>query len=53
MKALDGNYNILFFYGGEVIDMQGPISMKNFDFILDLIDKYIDLVESVDKEIKR
>ena len=36
----------LFFCRGNVIDMQGPMKEKNFDFIVDLIDMYIDLVES-------
>lgn len=36
----------LFFYRGNVIDMQGPMKEINFDFIVDLIDMYIELVES-------
>ena len=36
----------LFFCRGNVIDMHGPMKEKNFDFIVDLIDMYIDLVES-------
>lgn len=37
----------LFFCRGNVIDMQGPMKERNFDFIVDLIDMYIDLVEVV------
>lgn len=38
----------LFFYRGNVMDMQGyPMKEKNFNFIVDLIDMYIDLVEAV------
>lgn len=36
-----------FFYGEQVVCMQGPMKIKNFDFILDLIDEYIELVESI------
>lgn len=37
----------LFFCRGHVIDMQGTMKEKHFDFIVDLIDMYIDLVEEV------
>lgn len=38
----------LFFYRGNVMDMQGyPMKEKNFNFIVDLIDMYIDLVEEL------
>jgi len=38
----------LFFYRGNVMDMQGyPMKEKNFNFIVDLIDLYIDLVEEL------
>lgn len=38
----------LFFYRGNVIDMQGYLMKeKNFNFIVDLIDLYIDLVEEL------
>lgn len=38
----------LFFYRGNVLDMQGyPMKEKNFNFIVDLIDLYIDLVEEL------
>lgn len=36
---------MVFFYGGQVICMQGKIKIENLDFILDLIDEYIELVE--------
>lgn len=33
------------YYGG-LIQIQEPISIKSLDFILDLIDEYIELLES-------
>ena len=48
MTNMVENSNELFFYRGNVIDMQGyPMKEKNFNFIVDLIDMYIDLVEEV------
>ena len=44
--------NELFFCRGNVIDMQGyPMKEKNFDFIVDLIDLYIDLVEELGEDL--
>ena len=34
------------FYGGEINCMQGEIKLENLDFILDLIDEYIELKEA-------
>lgn len=39
-----------FFYSGEIECMQGRMRRDNLDFILDLLDEYIELVESVAKE---
>lgn len=36
------------FYGGHIICMQGSIKAENLDFILDLLDEYIELTESQD-----
>lgn len=35
------------FYGGEIDGILGDISIDTIDFILDLIDKYIDLLEDI------
>lgn len=35
------------FYGGEIDGIIGDISVGDMDFILDLMDEYIELVESV------
>lgn len=40
--------NEVTFYGGHIICMQGPIKAENLDFILDLIDEYIELTERQD-----
>lgn len=37
-----------FFYRGRVMCMQGNMKLENFDFIVDLIDEYIDLKEAVE-----
>ena len=34
------------FYGGEIKDILGPISLESLDKILDLLDEYDELVES-------
>ena len=34
------------FYGGEIDGIIGDISIDALDFLLDLIDEYIELVES-------
>ena len=36
------------FYGGYIICMQGSIGAENLDFVLDLIDEYIELIEQQD-----
>ena len=42
----------LFFCRGNVVDMQGyPMKEKNFDFIVDLIDLYIDLIEEFGEDL--
>ena len=35
----------MLFYGGRIVCLQGDINIKNLDFILDLIDEYIELKE--------
>ena len=40
--------NEVAFYGGHIICMQGSIKAKNLDFILDLLDGYIELTERQD-----
>ena len=40
--------NEVAFYGGHIICMQGSIKAENLDFILDLIDEYIELAEMQD-----
>lgn len=40
--------NEVAFYGGHIICMQGSIKAENLDFILDLIDEYIELTEEND-----
>ena len=40
--------NEVVFYGGHIICMQGSIKTENLDFILDLLDEYIELVEMQD-----
>lgn len=48
MMSLLNQPHELFFYRGNVMDMQGyPMKESNFNFIVDLIDLYIDLVEEV------
>ena len=37
------------FYGGETDGIIGDISIDGMDFILDLIDEYIELVESLSR----
>lgn len=34
------------FYGGEINCLQGEIKLENMDFILDLIDEYIEIKEA-------
>ena len=42
---------IKIFYGGEIHCIQGNLSEKSLNFILDLLDEYIELVEQIkDKE---
>ena len=36
------------FYGGEIICLQGEIKKSTLDFILDLLDEYIELVEAIE-----
>ena len=31
------------FYGGQIVCLQGDIKIENLDFILNLIDEYIEL----------
>ena len=38
-----------FFYGGFITCCQGTIKIENLDFILDLIDEYIELIELVEE----
>ena len=38
----------MIFYGGDIIDIQDSIEYETLDFILDLIDRYIELVEMVE-----
>jgi len=38
------------FYGGQIICMQGEMKIDNLNFILDLIDEYIELLESVENK---
>ena len=38
---------IKIFYGGEIHCIQGKLSKKSLDFILDLIEEYIELVEQI------
>lgn len=33
------------FYGGQIVCLQGDIKIKNLNFILNLIDEYIELKE--------
>ena len=40
--------NEIVFYGGHIICMQGSIKAENLDFILDLLDEYIELTERHD-----
>ena len=35
------------FYGGEIVCMQGLMKQENMDFILDIIDRYIELREVI------
>lgn len=37
------------FYGGQIKCILGPISQDNLDMILDIIDDYLDLVDSVNE----
>lgn len=44
--------NELFFCRGNVMNMQGyPMKEKNFNFIVDLIDLYIDLIEELGEDL--
>ena len=36
------------FYGGDIDCIQGEIDFETLDFILDLIDEYIELVEKLE-----
>lgn len=38
------------FYGGEIDGILGDISIDTLDFILNLIDEYIELIESLKKQ---
>ena len=40
----------MFFYGGEIHCMLGKMKIENLDKILDLIDEYIEIVESLEEE---
>lgn len=40
----------MFFYGGEIHCMLGKMKIENLDKILDLIDEYIEIVESLDEK---
>jgi hypothetical protein len=45
---------IKIFYGGEIHCIQGNLSEKSLNFILDLLDEYIELVEQMnDKESEK
>ena len=41
---------IKIFYGGEIHCIQGNLSKKSLDFILDLIEEYIELVEQIKEQ---
>lgn len=34
-------------YGGQIVDLQGEITFKAFNKILDMLDRYIELIEQV------
>lgn len=40
----------MFFYGGEIHCMLGKMKIENLDKILDLMDEYIEIVESLEEE---
>lgn len=40
------------FYGGEIDCIQGRLSIKSLNFILDLLDDYTELVEQVKESEK-
>ena len=42
--------NEISFYGGHIICLQGSIKAKNLDFMLDLIDEYIELKEEQEND---
>ena len=42
--------NEVAFYGGHIICIQDKIKVENLDFILDLIDEYIELKEEVEND---
>ena len=37
------------FYGGDIDCIQGEIDFETLDFIIDLIEKYIELVEELEE----
>ena len=39
----------MFFYGGEIHCMLGKMKQENLDKVLDLMDEYIELVESLEE----
>ena len=40
--------SVRFFYGGEIQVCNSPVpSVESLDFILDILDRYIELVESL------
>ena len=41
-----------FFYGGEIDRLQGEISIDGLNFILDLLDEYIELKEEMNDGIE-
>ena len=41
---------IKIFYGGEIHCIQGSLSEKSLNFILDLLDEYIELVEQIKEQ---
>lgn len=34
-------------YGGQIVDLQGEITFKALNKILDMLDRYIELVEQI------
>lgn len=41
-----------FFYGGKIDGLQGEISIDGLNFILDLLDEYIELKEEMNDGIE-